>query len=447
MSQGKLNPKQIRILAIAWAGIILLVGACTFVAILWTLNSQTTPQPEEAADVTSEPQAVDQPTAVPTTETAPEDSDPAPPSDDGGVPGIEPTIPPIQDTAFGYGIQARLDIGDINFTLDQVEQLGMTWLKQQIRWSFYEREPDVYEWGLLDAYFEALEGRNIKVMISVLAAPDWSTSVSTEGQESPPDDPADYIDFVVKVLERYPGQIHAVEVWNEQNLVREWYTGGGLSATAYLDLLSPTYAAVKAVDPNIIVISGALAPTGWNDPNVAIDDFPYLQQMIDAGLLNNVDCVGTHHNGYNIAPDIAYDAGYNDPTAIFRGPFDDPHHSWSFYSTLNGYHDIIVANGGDTPLCVTEFGWASVEDMGGDPHEAFFFAKDNTLEEQAEWIVEAYQLMHEWGFVKLAFLFNMDFSPKAGGNPLDDSALYSIQTPVGAGRPAWDAIINMAKPD
>jgi polysaccharide biosynthesis protein PslG len=54
-----------------------------------------------------------------------------------------------------------------------------------------------------------------------------------------------------------------------------------------------------------------------------------------AGMLNYADCVGAHHNGYNIGPDVAFDATGSSPkaaTAIFRGPFDNPHHSWSFYN-------------------------------------------------------------------------------------------------------------------
>jgi len=88
-----------------------------------------------------------------------------------------------------------------------------------------------------------------------------------------------------------------------------------------------------------------------------MDDFDYLDRMVAAGFLDYCDCVGAHHNGINMPPDVAHhnginmppdvawDDGYNDPTATFRGPFDNPDHSWSFKSTLWGYHDRIAAAG------------------------------------------------------------------------------------------------------
>ncbi len=175
-----------------------------------------------------------------------------------------------------------------------------------------------------------------------------------------------------------------------------------------------------------------------------VDDFAYFQQMIDAGFLNYADCVGAHHNGYNVPPDVAWDEGFDDPTATYRGPFDSPHHSWSFKSTLWGYHEMIKAAQRDTPLCVTEFGWASSEGYDGTP-PGFEFALDNTLEEQAQWDVEAFQLMRKWGIVHLAFLWNLDYSYKGGIGALDPNTPYSILDLKGAARPAYGALGEMPK--
>jgi hypothetical protein len=37
-------------------------------------------------------------------------------------------------------------------------------------------------------------------------------------------------------------------------------------------------------------------------------------------------------------PNVTWNEGYNDPTAVFRGPLDNPHHSWSFKSTIWDYY-------------------------------------------------------------------------------------------------------------
>ena len=44
--------------------------------------------------------------------------------------------------------------------------------------------------------------------------------------------------FVAAILKRYPGSIHAIEIWNEQNIDREWTSINGLSATDYVKLFA-----------------------------------------------------------------------------------------------------------------------------------------------------------------------------------------------------------------
>ncbi|NLE51450.1 MAG: hypothetical protein GX613_08600, partial [Chloroflexi bacterium] len=121
------------------------------------------------------------------------------------------------------------------------------------------------------------------------------------------------------------------------------------------------------------------------------------------------------------------------------GPFNNPHHSWSFYSTLNGYAQKIQQAGSDTKLCITEFGWAVTEDLGGTPLN-FEFARDNTLDEQAEFTGEAIELMDDWGFVWLAFVWNLNYGPQAGWDATDNNVPYSLLRPEWMQSPAYDVI-------
>ena len=73
------------------------------------------------------------------------------------------------------------------------------------------------------------------------------------------------------------------------------------------------------------------------------------------------------------------------------------------------------------------------------------FAYDNTLQEQADNIVQAYQQMHASGDYWLTFLFNYDFGNKGAGE-LDDPTPYSIVDTNGVPRPAFNAIAAMEKP-
>jgi hypothetical protein len=155
---------------------------------------------------------------------------------------------------------------------------------------------------------------------------------------------------------RYKGRIHAYEVWNEQNLWYEWGGRGRLNATQYVDLLKLSYQAIKASDPDAIVVSGALTPTGIDDGVTAYDDVRYLRMMYQAGLKDYADAIGAHPSGYNNPPDADWRT-YQDPTATFGAK---GHRSWFFLGTLEGYRDVMVEFGdGAKEIWATEFGWAS----------------------------------------------------------------------------------------
>ena len=424
----------------AWLMLILVGGFCTWYGWLGSNRGAQTP-PTETVEAASTDTA---PTSVVNVDT-PSSQEPEPVNTDA------PPHPTATDTqeVFGYGIVIHgAGGGNVDYMMGQVENLGLGWVKQQLRWADVERNPGEMEWGPYDWVVEAAGERGIKVMFSIVDAPSWlrSSYLDENVEGAPPDNLADYANFLGLVVDRYNGRIHAIEVWNEQNLDREWQTGSGLVPAQYVEFLSGAYETIKAHNSDIIVISGALSPTGVHDGITVYDDFLYMDGLLEAGLLDYTDCVGAHHNGYNIGPDVAFDQTGSAPdaaTASFRGPFDNPHHSWSFKTTLDTYAEKVRAIDPEMKLCITEFGWASSEGYDAPP-EGFGFAADNTLEEQATYIVDAYQQMRESGYVWLTFLFNFDYGNKSGG-PSNDNVPYSIIDVNGVPRPAFGAISAMEK--
>ena len=425
----------------AWLVLVVAGGLCTWYG--WFGSGRESAQPTVEPTPTVEAAAA--PTATPVVEVEATKPEPT-------VAPESPAAEPVEEV-FGYGITIHgTGGGDVGYMMGQVESLGMGWIKQQVEWATFEGTQGQMDWSGFDWVVEEASERGIKVMFSVVGAPGWSITYFDENaKHTPPDDLAELANFLGLVADRYKGRIHAIEVWNEQNLIREWGTAEGVKAERYIEMLRLAYQAIKSRDPNIIVISGALSPTGgpWTDPNdpnrvTAMDDFLYLQQMLEVGFLDYTDCVGVHHNGINIPPDVDCDGTYEDPDAQFRGYWDTPHHSWCFKTTLEGYHDALVDAGSDKPLCVTEFGWATAEGFDSYP-PGFEFALDNTLQEQAEWDVKAFQLMRKWGFVRLAFLWNLNFS-QLGWGPEDPNAPYALIDFEGVARPAYGAVGAMQKP-
>ena len=458
MTAGSSARKQIRAFVVIWLVITAVMGMVTFLAIYFSYSPTLLEAGAGIAlplDTAANPAAeiaivLPSITPAPTFTAAPPPPTEAPPiaaaempvATETPIPTPVPTPRPVDDRRYQVGIQVQhsLDFNPDNqdgFFRSVADDLGLGWVKHQVRWEEMEPQPGDIDWSILDFVQASAEKFDIKLMLSIVTAPDWAREPGVDLEKhGPPADAQTYADFVARILRRYPGRIHAIEVWNEMNIDREWTSVHGLSAGNYVALLRRTYETVKAIDPGLIIISGALSPTGWNDGIVAYDDFSYMEQLITAGMLDWTDCVGAHHNGYNVSPDLRYNDIPDDPTAIYRGPFDNPHHSWSFRSTLEGYASRI---GPDVKLCVTEFGWPTSQDLEGFP-PGFEFAQDNTLAEQAQWIAKAMHNMETWRFVWLAFIWNFNYGPQAGYDPNNDNVPYSLIGPGFSFRPAYDAI-------
>ena len=105
---------------------------------------------------------------------------------------------------------------------------------------------------------------------------------------------------------------------------------------------------------------------------------------------------------------------------------------------MEGSRNVMVANGdGDKLLWPTEFGWA----VANPPPASYEYAADNTREEQAQWIVGAYQQAQAWGWVGPMFLWNLNYGVT---NPGSEQAAFSILMPDGP-TPAYQALLGAPK--
>jgi hypothetical protein len=428
---------------------VMIIILVALFALLTACGGSSDDQDTAASPVVEEPTALPEPTLPPPVIVSDDDGQPADsePDPDGDEPAddLAGPVEPWPVDAFGYGIQSHAVVGDPAYAMEAIhDQLGLEWVKVQLEWPLVQPDPETYQWFFYDGLVDEASKKGLNLMFSVVGSPAWTRAAG--GENGPPDDFSHYTNFLNELMNRYPGKIQAIEVWNEQNLDREWAMPEGLSPERYVEFLAQSYKTIKANDPNIMVISGALAPTGIHDGVTSYDDFLYIDEALAAGMLAYADCVGAHHNGYNIGPNVGFEEAPADPeaaTAIFRGPFDNPHHSWSFKTTVDTYADKVQAIDPEKKLCVTEFGWASSEGYDTFP-QGFEFAQDNTLEEQAQFITEAFEQMRESGDVWLAFLFNFDFGNKGNG-PTDDPVPYSIIDTSGIPRPSFGAVAEMPK--
>ncbi|MBK8429877.1 MAG: cellulase family glycosylhydrolase [Chloroflexi bacterium] len=267
-------------------------------------------------------------------------------------------------------------------------ELGVGWVKVQVSWKVFQPDPDRLDeewWGELDALVTAAEAHDIRVLLSVAKAPEW-TRLTTE-EDGPPAEFARFGEFMHLLASRYVGRVAAYELWNEANLAREW-RGLVLDGWALASLIQVGAEGVRSADPNALIIMGAPAPTGIDDGNTAVDDRRFFQQMVDAGVGEWVDGFGVHPYGWANPP--ASTVANPDPLTTSH----NDHPSFFFLETLEDYRAILVAAGVDKPLWATEFGWATFENIG--PTPAGLGYMDEVSEwQQAEYTLAAFGLAQE----------------------------------------------------
>ncbi len=360
------------------------------------------------------------------------------------LPDAPQPTPAMIPMYFGYGIQGHvLNQDDERRVLAAVRDLGFTWFKQQVRWEAMEPHRGQRQWLELDELLDAADTQGVHVLFSVVAAPSWARESEADLTVSgPPADNEDLADYLGALASRYCGQLEAIEVWDEQNLHYNW-GNLTLSAESYVQMLAAASTAIREACPSMWIISGAPTPAG-SAANLVVDDFVYMQQMLEAGMANHVDGIGAHPSGYNVPPHATWQeactAIQEAGNAFFNGACDSPHHSWSFRSTLEGYRALAVQYGAsDKPVVPTEFGWAVGE---GYYHHAYAFANDNSYQEQADWTVQAYVMMRDWGWIGPAFLWNLNFAVLAPGT---ERELWGIVASDWSLRPVYTALKQMAK--
>ena len=275
-----------------------------------------------------------------------------------------------------------------------MQSAGMTWMKVQARFNI--NGPPNMAGEIATAH-----NNGFKILIGTVGNP---TELGQGGQG--------YINSYVGWLAQMAAQgADAIEVWNEPNLSREW-PEGQISGASYAGMLQAAFQAIRSANPNTLVISAAPAPTGAEAafPGQVMNDDKWLREMVNAGGLNYLDCVGAHYN-----------EGIVPPSQTSGDPRDN-YYTRYFYGMLNTYYSIT-----QRPICFTELGYLTSEGFPALP-PFFSWAQNVTLAQQAAWLAEAAALASQSGQVRLFIVWNIDFTfygedPQAG---------YAIVRPGGS---------------
>lgn len=337
-------------------------------------------------------------------------------------------------TSLTYGVQAFLWWDDYwaNIHLDWIRTMAFSHVKQIFAWENIEPRRGAWNFARADEIVHAVERRGLELVVRLSDAPDWAHA-SVPGHkgedfiDAPPDNLDDWATYCSAVASRYRGRIAAYQIWNEPNLAREWGNQEP-DAAAYVEMLRACGAAIRAADPDAILISAGLSPTGNHDARAHRDDL-YLQAMYDAGFQQYVDVVGMHAPGY--APP-AY--GPDDAERDGKG-------RWATFRRIEDLRKVMIANDDSArQAAILEFGWTL--DPGIHPAYSWFAVPDEAT--QARYLVEAYQYAAEhwrpWvGLMSAIYISDPSWTAQ------DEEYWWGITTAEGYVRQAYIDLANMAK--
>ncbi|MCO6450279.1 MAG: cellulase family glycosylhydrolase [Caldilineales bacterium] len=412
-----------------------------------------TPMGEQAqATATAVPDSsLAEPTAATPGDAAPSDT-PIPPTE---APAEQPTtdagqavdtpVPPTPTTAPkpaadgvmrspDFGAQAflwwRPEVADRDLQL--MEDAGFNWVKQWFAWQDIEGAGrGQYDWSRTDRIVDQVADHGLNLLVRLSPAADkafWAGE--------PPESTDAFAEFAGEVARRYKGRIHAYQIWNEPNLSREWGNKAPDPAS-YAQMLRKSYQAIKAADPNAIVVTAGMAPTTADQFEAMYDTkfYDLMYQAMGGNSDGYFDMLGVHGAGYAVSPetDPAQIAGNpawynNDPSGAERVRVYSFRHIEDIRKIMEKYGD------SDKKVVVLEFGW-TFDPRTDSPYYWHGQGAGIDMFVQADYLKRAYQYAAaNWPWIGLMSLIYM---PDSEWKPETEQYYWSIMDPSPPGQTFW----------
>ncbi len=313
--------------------------------------------------------------------------------------------------------------GSADVFYERLEAAGIRAIRGGLHWARVEPERGVFNFDSTDAKVEAAIAHGVEVTALLGYGNPWASVLGAENNDQfyPPDDPEDFARFAAAMVERYGDRIQRWEIWNEQNAgYRFWKRPRQVNgdAVAYGALLTATYAAMKAVDPDALVAFGGLF---------------YLPQLIQGAE-------DFMREAYEAHPELgaSFDALAYHPYD-FYAPTRPPEYRgaigvielYPVDETARRMAALVEAEEGRSkPLWVTEVGW---------PTEGGVSADD-----QARYLVRAHLLLVAQGVERVCAYTLRDGSPDRE-YLAPQERVFGLYTYEGEPKPAVRALATMRK--
>jgi len=321
------------------------------------------------------------------------------------------------------GVNADLTLyegPELEHALDDIQSLGMHWVRQRFPWHEIELSPGVWAWEPWDAIVKAVREREMGLVAVLDAAPEWAKRRETLPLPcDPPWDPQAYAEFASAFAARYGADIDVYQVWDEPNLSRSW-GGGHVHPCGYAVLLEHAYAALHAADGNALVLGGGFAPTQAPGPT-DLNELIYLREL------------------YAVGGGAFFDALAAKPYGFWSGP-DDRRVAPSVlnFSRLIALREVMRASGDKgKAVWAVEWGWNALPaDWQGDPAP---WGTDTPDVQGPRIVGAALRARQEWPW--LGPMLWAEYQPDAPST--DPRWGFALRGPEGAPTSLYEALLSM----
>jgi hypothetical protein len=308
-------------------------------------------------------------------------------------------------------------------TLEMARAAGIGWMKQQFSWEEIEpRQKGEFDWAKYDRIVDLAEMYGLLVIARLDRPPAWTRQAGGPATQ-PPDDLADYGDFVYAFVDRYRGRVQYVQIWNEPNLSAEWGFQR-VDAVAYTRLLEAAYRRAKEANPEVVVLSAPLAIT-LEDASMRgnHNDLIFLEQMYQAGAGPFFDILSANAFGLDAPPE------------------DPPGSDLLNFRRVELQRAIMEQYGdADKAIWINEYGWNAAP--ASFPDELLTWERVSE-EEQADYTVRGIAWGREhWPWLGVV---NIWYFRQVGDVPADRAAYYfALVDPEFRPRPVYEAVRQAA---
>jgi hypothetical protein len=354
-----------------------------------------------------------------------------------------------------YNLQYEPDPAAVTRTLELARDLGAHYVRIQMPWEdveqsgkgdFQDHKFDKSAWEKYDNIVDTAARLRLELIVRIDRPPQWArthadaTPEFQRGKEEngnstgPPDSYADYADFVGAAAARYRGRVTFFQIWNEPNLAYEW-NWVLPQPERFAELLRLGSQAIKAANPEAIVLFPSLAPTDGLEPRIApMSELEYLDRVYTAGGGQYFDIMSAQAYGLGQPPE---EHRY---VKLGKRPLR-PLDTRTDVSRLVLLREVMERNGdAHKAVWISEFGYVS-DSPDIPPDKRRLWGEPVSEQQKADYLVgQLERAQREWPWVGVMNVWFLRWGGYQAPDPRDPTAHFAIVDRDFRPLPAYDAL-------